>query len=87
VKGKTQIEIEGKILADVENEMRKPRLTESVRNGLSAQAARAAKSATRTLSRSTAFKRRQAGNSLTRGHGSPHREHCGSLQWASDYPH
>lgn len=43
MKGKTRIEIEGEILADVEKEMQKPRLTESVRNGLSAQAAQAAK--------------------------------------------
>jgi hypothetical protein len=61
----TRIEIEGEILADVEKEMQKPRLTESVRNGLSVQAAQAAKNVTRTLSRSTAFKRRQAENSLT----------------------
>ncbi len=43
VKGKTRIEIEREILAEVEKEMQKPRLTESVRNGLSAQAAQAAK--------------------------------------------
>ena len=64
MKGKTRIEIEREILAYVEKEMQKPRLTESVRNGLSAQAAQAAKNATRTLSRSTALKRRQAGKSL-----------------------
>jgi hypothetical protein len=97
VKGKTRIEIEGEILADVEKEMQKPRLTESVRNGLSAQAAQDAKKATRMLSRSTALKRRQAGKSLVFGSdccgieagkapGSPHDRHCGSLQWAGDYP-
>ena len=44
MKWKTRIEIEREILADVKKEMQKPRLTESVRNGLSAQAAaRAAK--------------------------------------------
>jgi hypothetical protein len=64
VKGKTRIEIEGEILAYVEKEMQKPRLTESVRNGLSAQAAQAAKNATRTRPRSTTLKRRQAGNSV-----------------------
>ena len=64
MKGKTRIEIEREILAYVEKEMQKPRLTESVRNGLSAQAAQAAKNATRTRSRSTTLKRRQAGNSV-----------------------
>jgi hypothetical protein len=58
VKGKTRIEIEREILAKVKKEMQKPRLTESVRNGLSAQAAQAAKNATRTLSRSTVLTRR-----------------------------
>ena len=64
MKGKTRIEIEREILAYVEKEMQKPRLTESVRNGLSAQAAQAAKDATRTRSRSTTLKRRQAGLSV-----------------------
>lgn len=82
MKGKTRIEIEGEILADVEKEMQMPRLTESVRNGLTAQAAQAAKNATRTRSRSTTLERRQAGNSVAQiagieageGPGSPHRK-------------
>ena len=36
---KKQIEIERKILSHVKTEMNRPRLTESVRNGLSAMAA------------------------------------------------
>jgi hypothetical protein len=40
---KKQIEIERKILSHVKTEMNRPRLTESVRNGLSAQAAAAVK--------------------------------------------
>jgi hypothetical protein len=38
MKKKSRIEIEGEIVSRVKREMDKPRLTESVRNGLSAQA-------------------------------------------------
>jgi hypothetical protein len=40
MKKKSQIEFERKIVARVKREMDRPRLTESVRNGFSAQAAR-----------------------------------------------
>ena len=39
MKKKSQIEIERKIVSRVKREMDRPRLTESVRNGFSAQAA------------------------------------------------
>jgi hypothetical protein len=39
MKKKSRIEIERKIVSRVKREMDKPRLTESVRNGLSARAA------------------------------------------------
>lgn len=39
MKKKSRIEIERKIVSRVKKEMDQPRLTESVRNGLSAQAA------------------------------------------------
>jgi hypothetical protein len=39
MKKKSRIEIERKIVSRVKREMDKPRLTESVRNGFSAQAA------------------------------------------------
>jgi hypothetical protein len=39
MKKKSRIEIERKIVSHVKREMDKPRLTESVRNGFSAQAA------------------------------------------------
>jgi hypothetical protein len=39
MKKKSQIEIEKKIVSRVKREMDKPRLTESVRNGFSVQAA------------------------------------------------
>jgi hypothetical protein len=42
MKKKGQTEIERRILSRVKREMNKPRLTESVRNGFSAQAARTA---------------------------------------------
>jgi hypothetical protein len=41
MKKKSRIEIERKIVARVKREMDRPRLTESVRNGFSPQAARA----------------------------------------------
>jgi hypothetical protein len=41
MKKKSPIEIERKIISRVEREMDQPRLTESVRNGFSAQAPRA----------------------------------------------
>jgi hypothetical protein len=48
MKKKSRIEIERKIVTRVKREMDKPRLTESVRNGFSAQAALVVeKSATR----------------------------------------
>jgi hypothetical protein len=39
MKNKSRIEIERKIVSSVKKEMDQPRLTESVRNGFSAQAA------------------------------------------------
>jgi hypothetical protein len=49
MKKKSRIEMERKIVSWVKKEMDKPRLTESVRNGLSAQAAPAVeKHATRS---------------------------------------
>jgi hypothetical protein len=43
MKAKSRIEIEKQIVSRVKREMDKPRLTESVRNGFSAQAAPAVK--------------------------------------------